>query len=307
MYAITGASGHIGRRIVERLVHARKKVRAIARERSHLAELERQGAEAWPGNLRDTDFLVRAFRGARAVFTMIPPSYGERDMRGYQNEVGRAIAEAVERVGVKHVVNLSSLGADLESGTGPILGLHDQEERLDRLEKVNVLHLRPTFFMENLLSSMPMIEQRRVLGMALRADLRFPLIATRDIAEVAGESLLGVGVLRRGWKGKVVRTLLGQRDLTMTEVAKVLGEAIGVPNLPYVQVSYEDANRAMIEMGCSSDVARGMVEMLRSMNEGKVLVGTPRSSLTTTPTSIEQFAVEFADAYAAATHRAKAA
>jgi uncharacterized protein YbjT (DUF2867 family) len=301
MYAIVGATGNIGHGIVERLLIEGERVRAIGRDPVKLRSLGQERLDVFAGNIEDPEFTARAFEGARAVFAMIPPSYGVPNMRGYQNDVGRSIAEAVSRCGIKHVVSLSSVGAHLDSGTGPILGLRDQEERLNRLEGVNVLHLRPTFFMENLMNAIPVIESRRVLQMALRRDLKFAAIATRDIAAVAAERLR-----RLDFNGKVVQTLLGERDVTMAEFTKVLGRAIGQEKLPYVQVSYETASRAMMEMGCSADVARGMIEMLRSMNEGKVIAGTARTPETKTPTSIERFALEFAEAYAA-TRPAKAA
>ena len=302
MYSIIGASGQIGRRIAERLVLSGREVRVIARHRDKLADLEKDGAELRIGDVRDPEFLAQTFAGAEAVFAMIPPAYGVASFRDYQGVVGRAIVYAVEQAGVKHVVNLSSVGAHLESGTGPILGLHDQEERLNQLQGVNVLHLRPTYFMENLLSSIPGIESRGILETPLRGDVRFPAIATRDIAEVATERLL-----RLDFRGKVVRTLLGERDVTMNEITKAIGYAIHRPDLPYAQVPYEVARQSMIETGCSADVAHAMLEMLRGMNEGLLIAGTPRAPESTTATSIEEFAKEFAVAYAAAAHRARAA
>lgn len=303
MYAVTGASGHVGRRVSERLLSEHQKVRVISRNRGSLLPLERDGAEIWIGDLRDSDFLARAFTGTQAVFAMIPPSYGESNFRGYQNEVGRSIAKAVVQSGLKYVVNLSSMGADLPYGTGPILGLHDQEIRLDGIAGVNVLHLRPTFFLENLLGAAPGIERDHVLSLALRSDLRFPAVATRDIADVASDRLLNLD-----WHGSVVQNLLGERDVTPTEIAVAIGKAIGLPSLSYRQASYEEAQQGMTRMGCSFDVARCMIEMLRGMNEGRVIVGgTPRTSDSTTRTSIEQFALEFAATYASTAKIGKAA
>jgi len=303
MYAITGASGHIGRRVAERLLSEKQQVRVIARDRGHLLPLEQAGAEPWIGALKDAEFLTRAFTGTQAVFAMIPPAYGETIFRAYQNEVGRAIAKAVISSGLKYVVNLSSVGADLPYGTGPILGLHDQEQRLDGLAGVNVLHLRPTFFMENLQGAIPEIESHNVLALALRSDLRFPAIATRDIADVACERLR-----KLDWHGSVVQNLLGERDVTPTEMTAAIGKAIGQPDLAYKQVPYEEAQQGLLKMGCSPDVARCMIEMFRAMNEGKVIVGgTPRTRETTTRTSIEKFALEFAATFTAATKTRKAA
>jgi len=299
MYSITGATGHIGRRIAETLLGEGEPVRAIGRDRVRLQSLEQRGAEIWVGDLHDTEFLNRAFTDAKAVFVMIPPDMSVADVRKSQEEVGVSIVNAIASSGVKYVVNLSSLGAELERGTGPVLGLHDQEERLNRLEGVNVLHLRPTFFMENMMSTIPMLRCRGVFGTALSANVRIPMIATRDIATVAVRRLLSLD-----FTGKSVRTLLGERDLTMTEVAKVFGNAIGQQDMKYVQFSYEETAKGMEAMGASHDMARSMVEMLRGINEEKVIAGTPRTRESTTSTSIEQFATRFAAEYAASYRKA---
>jgi len=292
MYAITGATGHIGKRIVEQLMRAGKEVRALARQKARLSLLEQRGAQTWTGDLRDRDFLARAFTGAEAVYTMIPPAADSSNLREYQREVGEATAAALQCCGVRFVVNLSSLGAERSEGTGPVLGLHDQEERLNRIEALNVLHLRPAFFMENVLALVPLVRTRGLLGMALRADVRFPMIAARDIASVAAQRLL-----RLNFTGKSVQLLLGQRDVTMSEVARALGRAIGQPDLPYVQLGDEAALHGMRSSGVSDDVGRRYIELIHAINEGQAAAGIRRTSAETTPTSIEEFAMEFAEAY----------
>lgn len=185
MYVITGATGHTGTRIAEALLAKGKQVRVVGRSAERLQGLAERGAESFAASLDDVGAMTRAVRGAGAAYLLIPPSYGEPDFRGYQNRVGQALAEAVSAAGISYVVNLSSVGAHLAERVGPIKGLHDQEERLNRLVGVNVLYLRPASFMENVLFNINLIKQAGINGTPLRADLAIPMIATQDIAPPA--------------------------------------------------------------------------------------------------------------------------
>jgi len=294
MYAITGATGNIGSRVADILLARGEKVRLVSRDAAGLQHFMERGAEPAVGDLKDVSFLTDTFKGAKAVFSMIPPNYGVKDFRSYQNIIGTGIATAVVNAGVTHVVNLSSQGADLPRGTGPILGLRDQEERLNSLRGVNVLHLRCTYFMENLLANVPQIHEHGFAGSALRGDRKFAMIATRDIADrVAGH------LLARDFSGKSYRDLLGQRDLTLAEAFTIIGRRIGISALKYVQFSYDDAAKAMVAMGISPNLSALFIEMSKALNAGLFAVNRPRTAENSSPTSIEAFAEIFAVAYGA--------
>jgi uncharacterized protein YbjT (DUF2867 family) len=287
MFVITGASGNIGRGIAATLLSQGYSVRALGRDDTRLQPLIDRGAEPMIGSPGDRDFMREAFAGAVAVFTMIPPHPVADDVRAAQAAIGEAIAEAVAVNQVGHVVNLSSLGAELAEGTGPVLGLHDQERRLDAITGLNVIHLRAAYFMENLLGSIGMIQGMKVNGGPLAPDVVFPLIATRDIAAAAAERLIA-----RDFAGSEVQPLLGPADWTMASVTRAIGEAIGVPGLPYVQFPYDQAIEAMVGMGMSRDAAAGMVAINRTMNEGRGLTALARDERSATPTTLEQFLAE---------------
>lgn len=295
MFTVMGATGHTGNGIAQTLLNAGKKVRAIARSRSKLAELEALGAEVVTGDALDASFLTSAFTGAEAVYTMFPPSPTAPDHRAVQDAHGEAIVRAIEASGVRRIVMLSSIGAQVPAGTGPIAGLHAQEERLRQLPGIDVLMLRPAYFLENFYETVGLIKHQGINGGAIAADLRMPMIATRDIAEVAAEVLL-----QRNWRGVVVRELLGHRDLTHAEVTRILGARIGRPDLPYVQFPYDDYARSLVQVGLSESVANLYAEMSRAINEGIVDSVEGRTRENTTPTSVEQFAEEWAKAYDAA-------
>lgn len=293
MHVIVGASGHVGRLIAENLLEHGKTVGVISRNPERLKTLVKMGAQPLVGSLEDAPFVARAFDGAEAVFTMIPPQLYARDYRAFQTRVGTAIAAALASSGVPFAVNLSSLGGHLPDGTGPIAGLHEQEDRLNALSGLHVMHLRPAFFMENLLLNIDLIKANGINGTPLKGDLRFPVIAVEDIARVAAENLRFLP-----FRGVSVRELLGQRDLSMREMTRILGKAIGQPTLQYVEFSYEETCSAMINAGISRDVARLYAEMYRAFNEGRITSGLVRSARNTTETPFEKFAKQFATAYA---------
>lgn len=294
MIVIMGATGNIGAKLTKLLLEKDQKVRVIGRSQERLQGLVDQGAEAAVGDAADPDFLAGAFKGAAAVYTMIPTNYAAPDYRLYQNEIGKCITVAIEKSGVSHVVSLSSLGGHLPAKTGPIKGLHDQEQRLNRLEGVNILHLRPTFFMENLFTNIDMIKNMGINGGHIRGDLTFAMIATGDIARVAMGHLL-----ERDFSGKIVRELLGPRDVSLNEATRIIGEKIGKPELKYVDFSRQDYVNGLTQAGLTEDMSDLLAEMSAGMNDGLLGTGLTRTPENTTPTTIEQFADIFAQVYKA--------
>lgn len=292
-FAIMGATGHIGRALVEELLNRGHEVRALGRDPGKLGSLRAKGAMTPAVPFDDAGALAGAFRGAAAVFSFIPPSYGAEDFGAYQDRVGEAIATALKRAGATHVVNLSSLGAHLPDGTGPINGLHRHEKRLDALPGLALLHLRPGYFMENLLWSIPTIRERGVNGSPLRGDLAVHMVATKDIGAKAADLLDGLD-----FRGRSVLEFVGPRTVTMNAATSALGEAIGRPDLKYVQVPYADAERAMLVSGMKESIAGLMTEMSRAMNEGKIGPTRGLAAENRGKTTIEEFAQVFARAFA---------
>ena len=295
MITVMGATGHTGKKITEALLRAGEKVRALGRSESKLAELKSAGAEVFIGDAADAAFLAKAFRGADAVYTLLPTDRHSLDYRAEQDRQGEVIVKAIRESGVRYVVALSSLGAELSEGTGLIAGLHAQEERLKRLKDTNVLLLRPVSFFENFYDALGLIKHEGINGDSVAPDLAVPMVATRDIADVAAKALKA-----RDWKGIVVRELLGPRDLSYAEATRILGERIGKPDLKYIQFSYADEANALVQAGLPESFAGLYVEMTRAFNEGKVKPREGRTLENTTPTRFEDFAGELARAYQAA-------
>jgi len=284
MIVISGATGNIGKRITAMLLSEGRQVRAISRRTDHLKSLVEKGAETAVGTLEDSVFVRRAFEGATAAFVMVPPILKADNLREYQAQIGENMAGAVEESGIRYVVHLSSLGAHLSEGSGILLGSHDQEQRLNRIEDLNVVHLRPAYFMENFLGSIGRIKRENTFGSSLRGDIPLALVATRDIAKVASRYLLELSI-----SGKSVHDLLGERNLTLLEITKILGNAVGKSDLKYVQFPYQQVKDSMMSRGISESVADASIELSKTLNENPHIFDSERTPEKTTPTSIEEF------------------
>jgi uncharacterized protein YbjT (DUF2867 family) len=291
-YAITGATGNTGKVIAAKLLEDGHKVRAIGRSSERLAGLVEKGAEPHVGSIDDENFLTEAFKGADAVYAMIPPDFTVEKFRPYQNKMGEHLANAIEKARVKRVVFLSSIAAHLSDKTGPIAGLHDVEERLNKLQGVDMLHLRPTFFMENLFAGIGTIKSMGVNGSATQGDIPIAMIATQDVGDYAARRLS-----KLDFSGQSTQELLGPRDITMQEATKILGKAIGKDDLQYVQFSYEDTEKAVQGLGFTPDGARTYVDLAKGLNEGIVKGLEERNQENTTPTTLEDMGKFFSMAY----------
>src|SRR5262249_20157255 len=160
---------------------------------------------------------------------LIPPDVSSLDYRALQNQQSDAIAKAIDASGVKRAVVLSSFGADKKDKTGPVAGLHYLESRLADNTSLNAIFLRPGYLMENLLAQVGIIQNFGMMAGPVDADLKLPLIATRDIGNAAADAFLNLD-----FTGQQTRELLGPRDVTYTEAARIIGAALGKPALAYV-------------------------------------------------------------------------
>src|SRR5271168_1211010 len=288
-YVILGASGNTGSIIADFLLSKGKKVRVVGRDAGRLRRFVRKGAEAFTADLSDAAALTKAFSAARAGYLMLPPIVSRED----QERESDAIAKAAKESSLHYAVHLSSYGAHVPAGTGPVTGLHSSEQKLNAISDLNVLHLRPGYFMENNLAAIDMIHGMGMFGHALLPDLKMPLIATKDVGDYGARRLLDLD-----FSGKQTRELLGERDLTMTEATAVIARGIGKPDLRYEQFSYEQVQQVLTQAGFSPKKAAVYIEMFQSINVGVLAAQEPRSPQNSTPTSFEKFVQDvFAPAY----------
>jgi uncharacterized protein YbjT (DUF2867 family) len=289
MYVILGASGNTGSIIADSLLSKGKKVRVVGRNPGRLQRFVRQGAEAFTGDVSDAAALTKAFTGARAAYLLLPPITSRED----QERESDAIAKAVTESGLPYAVYLSSYGAHVPEGTGPVTGLHSSEQKLNAISGLNVLYLRAAYFMENNLAAISMIREMGILGHVLLPDLKLPMTATPDVGDYAAQRLLDLD-----FSGKQTRELLGERDLSMAEVTTIIARGIGKPDLRYVQFPYDQMQPALEQMGMPPKKAAVYIEMFKAINAGVLAAQEPRSRENTTPTSFEKFVQDvFVPAY----------
>jgi len=294
LIAVVGGSGNVGAPLARTLLARGVRVRVIGRSRERMEPLVARGAEPFAGSVDDVKFLAAAFRGADAVLAMIPPDPRSEEPVERGRRLAEAMAAAVQVARVQRVVTLSSVGAELPEGTGPIRTLHGLEQRFDQTPAIHLVHLRPSFFFENFLAAIPLIRHSGLNGSAFGPDVSLDMNAARDVADAAAAHLAAPD-----FTGRTVHELHGPRSYTHREATAILGAAIGRPELPYQQFSYEDFIRAMVSAGLALATATLYAEMCRGFNEGRIHPRAPRSTATTTPTSLEEFARSvFAPAFA---------
>ena len=285
MIAVMGAAGNVGGKVTGLLLEAGEEVRALQHARD-LTDLERRGAEVVTGDAMSVDDLRAFFDGAVAALVLLPENIADPMFVEHRREMSQAIRDALRVSRVGHVVALSTVGAARADASGPPGGLHWFERDLGELE-TNVLVLRSAAYMDYLLAAIPMIQAERVNGSAIKADVRFPMVATQDVALEAGSRLR-----RRDFSGREVRLLLGPEEITMAEATKAIGARLGMPDLPYVEFPPDDVRGALQGAGMSAQVAGLIVDMQLALNQGGYFEGVHRAAESTTATRLEDFVAQ---------------
>ncbi len=293
-YTIIGASGNTGSIVANELLNAGHETKLITRSANKLANLKAKGAHILEGDLTDESFLTKSFDGSDAVYALIPPNFGlQESWRVYMRRIGTAITNALEKSGVKNVVILSSMGAHLRPfGAGPVSGLGEWEEQLKTVKNLNVLSLRPGFFMQNFFGNINLIKHTGFFGYNLAGDVKSPLVHTTDIGHVAANRLLALD-----FEGFEIQYIGGAKDYSMNEVAAILGAAINKTDLKYIAFSDEDSKQGMLSAGLPETIADNYVELFKGISSGKYYDDFNRNEKNTTATTLEEFARQFAAVY----------
>jgi uncharacterized protein YbjT (DUF2867 family) len=288
---ITGSLGNISKPLATQLIKAGHQVTVISSKGDKTATIEALGAKAAIGSIADVDFLTKAFSGADVVYTMIPPNSGTSDNRKYAGDTAKSYSAAITKAGVTRVVNLSSIGADVDGGTGQITGNHDAEIILNELENVSVKHVRAGFFYVNFFSNIGMIRNLGFMGSNYDANTRLVMVHPSDIANAIAEEL------QTTFTGKSVRYITSD-DRTMGDVAATLGAAIGKPDLKWVEFTDEQALNGMLKAGLPPHPASLYVEMGDAVRTGILWKDYDAKNTTTTgKIKLEDFAKEFAEKF----------
>ncbi len=288
---VSGSLGHISKPLTEELVKKGHAVTVVSSNPEKQKDIEALGANAAIGSLEDADFLASTFAGADSAYCMTPPSYAEPDQVSYFRIIANNYASAIQQSGVKRVVLLSSYGADLDKGTGLILGAHNAEDILSELQGLGLTLLRPGYFYYNLYNFTGMIKHAGIIGSNYGGDDKLLLVAPADIASAIAEELTNT------INGTAVRYVASD-ERTCNEVAQVLGAAIGKPGLQWTTFSDDQTQQGMLQQGMPAGFVEGMVELGAALRKGILqndyLLHKPA---TLGKVKLEDFAKEFAVAF----------
>lgn len=291
-YIITGGAGHISKPIAEQLLAAGHKVVVIGRSAENLQPITEQGAIAAIGSLEDVDFLAETFKDADAAYLMIPPNMSAENMRHFQNTIARNYIQALEVSGLKKVVVLSSIGAHMRNGAGPIDGLADFEVLLEKTNGIDIKLLRPSYFYYNLFGMIPLIHTMSIMGGNYGGTAEKLVLAdTADIAAVAVEELLSLA-----FTGTTVRYIASD-ERTTEEIAHVLGTAVGHPDIPWVVFNDEQTLEGMKQAGFNESIAEAYTSMGNAIREGKIQQDYWKNQPVLGKVKLEDFAAVFAAAF----------
>ena len=291
-YVITGSIGNISKPIVAQLVAAKHHVTVITSNKERVADIEALGATAKVGSVENSAFVTDVFAGADAVYLMIPPKWKVDNWYAYQQTVANNYVAAVKANNIQYVVQLSSIGAHMRKGAGPIDGLGYLEEQLATLLNVNVVFLRPSYFFNNLFGQIGLVKQAGIFGANFGGtDEKLVLVDTNDIAAVAAEKLLSLSFI-----GQTIQYIASD-EITTDEIAKVLGEAIGKPGTPWVIFTNEQSYEGMIGAGLDKEIATGYTQMGASIKNGLIQADYWEKRPILGKLKLTEFAKAFAAAY----------
>ena len=292
-YIITGSLGHISLPVVKNLVDAGHEVTVISSNESKKAEIESLRAHAAIGSVHDADFLKNTFAGSDAVYLMVPSDFSVTDYPKFQREIGDRYVEAVSAAKIKNVVLLSSIGAHMKTGAGPIDGLAYLEDKLRAVKNLNVNALRPSYFFYNLYSQAGLIKNAGITGSNFGdTDEKLVLTYTGDIAKVVTAELLALS-----FTGFNI-TYIASDERHPNEIAEVLGAAVNKAGTPWITFTDEQSTQGMLVAGLNPVFAKLYTDMGKAIREGKLQEEYWKNRPEVLGDyKLEDFAKEFAVAY----------
>lgn len=287
---VTGSLGHIGRPLIQKLLQKNYTVTVVSRNVERRKAIEQLGAQPAIGSLSDVDFLTQTFQKAEAAFCMNPPNFKVKNQHAYYENLTQTYAAAIEASGLQRVVYLSSYGAHLPSGTGFISGSYLAEQRFDQIPNSSFTYLRPASFYYNLLAFIPMIKALGYIGAVYGGNDKLAMAAPEDIAAAASEELVAQA-------GKKKIRYICSDDRSCNEIAAVLGEAIGKPDLQWKTLSEKQVLTDLLAKGLTENAAKNLVELGMAIHTGKIREDFDRHKPALGKVRLEEYAKDFAVAF----------
>lgn len=279
---VTGATGHIGRAATLALLNSGHQVTAFVRDPSRAQDLSQAGARIFTGDVDAQAALSEAASGQDALFWLTPPNFGAPDLLSWQSRIAANAIRAAQQNNIRRIVNLSGFGIH-QPHLGKLLQNFLHLEGLFNGSGLPVLHLRPGWFMENLLPQATPIQNEGRLYVAIDSSVALPLIATADIAAIAAQRL-SAPTFKTG-----VEDLYGPDLLTGPQVATVLSEHFGKP-LTWVSMPAAAMKEVFSSLGATPQNAELYAELFADFSHPSGPYSAPQPTATRTPTTLATFA-----------------
>ena len=256
-YLITGATGHIGSKVVERLLRSGQRPRVFVREAEKARSRFGRDVEVFVGDLEHPESLKPALAGSDAVFLInTGPEIARRD---------DAAAKLAKAAGVKHLVKLSALSAAQELAIG---AWHAQGEAAIRASGVPFTFLRPAGFMSNVLEWATSIRAEGVVR-ACTGGGSVAYIHPDDVAAVATKVLL-----TEQHKGESLH-ITGPEAMSYSEMTAAIGAVIGKA-LRFECISAVEVQKRLVARGIQITEAEALVSLWCAIREGYLASVTDR-------------------------------
>lgn len=293
---VTGSLGHISRPLATALIQKGHSVTVVSSTAERQSTIESLGAKAAIGTMDDADFLSATFKGADIVYvmeTLGPNSFFDKnlDVIAAISQIGHNYQQAIQQSGVKRVVHLSSIGAHMDKGNGILVFHYNVETILKQLPNdVAIKFMRPVGFYYNMLAFIRTIKTQGAIISNYGGDEKEPWVSPLDIAAAIAEEI------EQPFEGRKVRYIASD-EVSPNEVAKVLGEAIGKPDLKWLVIPDEQLLNGMIASGMNPQTAKGFVEMNAARRGGVLYEDYERNKPTLGKVKLTDFAKDFVKAF----------
>lgn len=294
---LTGSLGTIGKPLTRDLVGKGHSVTVISSRSERQTAIEDLGAKAAIGTFQDVDFLAATFHGADIVYLMEAwegiGSLFDRNMDFVAafEQIGHTYRKAVERSGVSRIVHLSSIGAHTDEGIGSLRLHHTVETILNQLPAtVAIKFIRPVGFYTNLYRYMESIKSSGAIIQSYGGDRKEPWVSPLDIAAAIARAM------ESPFDGRSVHYVASD-EISPNDIAKILGKAIGQPDLVWRVVSEQELLAGMQTAGMNEWIAQGFIGMQASQGTGALYDDYYRHRPTLGTVRFANFAQEFAQTY----------
>lgn len=293
---LTGSIGNIGKPLTEELVKKGHSVTVISSNPEKQATIEALGAKAAIGFMQDVDFLTETFKNADIAYcmeTIDRSAFSDQniDIIASIAQIGKNYKQAIENTSVKRIIHLSSIGAHTDKGNGILRFHYEVEKILNQLPSdVSIKFMRPTGFFTNIFRSMQTIKDQGAIISNYGGDKKEPWISPLDIASAIAEEM------ELPFEGRTIRYLASD-EVSPNEIAKAIGEAIGKPELKWLEISDEQFLNGMITAGMNKEIAKGFTEMQSAQGSGSLYEDYYQNKPTLGKVKLEDFAKDFAKVF----------